>query len=114
MWLSSSAREVLAGLPRKSRWTFPSSRADMPVFMTLIQDFWQRVRSTAGLDDVRLHDARHTYASVAIMQGETVPAIGRLLGHNDTVTTLKYTLLAETRVRDTADTIGTVLGGAES
>ncbi len=114
VWLSAPAREMLAGLPMTSRWIFPSSRADMPVSLTMIQRFWQRVRSDAELDDVRLHDARHTYASIAIMAGETVPIVGRLLGHNDTATTLKYTHLAETVMRDAADAMGGVLAGAGS
>ncbi len=114
VWLSSPAREVLTGLPRASRWMFPSRRIDGPVSKPVVQKFWQRVRSEAGLDDVRLHDARHTYASIAIMAGETVPVVGRLLGHNDTATTLKYTHLAETVMRGAADTMGGVLAGAGS
>ena len=114
VWLSTPARDMLAGMPRTSRWIFPSPRADMPVSLAMIQRFWQRVRSDAGLNDVRLHDARHTYASIAIIQGETVPIVGRLLGHNDTATTLKYTHLAETVIRDAADAMGGVLEGAGS
>ena len=52
--------------------------------------FWQRVRGEAGLRDVRLHDLRHTYATFALRQGESVLAIGRLLGHADPETTLRY------------------------
>ena len=52
--------------------------------------FWDRLRSEAGLDDVTLHDARHSYASVAMTQGETVVTIGKLLGHRNPETTLKY------------------------
>ena len=114
VWLSTPARDMLAGMPRTSRWIFPSPRADMPVSLAMIQRFWQRVRSDAGLNDVRLHDARHTYASIAIIQGETVPIVGRLLGHNDTATTLKYTHLAETVIRDAADAMDGVLEGAGS
>ncbi len=114
VWLSSPARDILAGLPRTSRWVFPSRRTDGPVSKPVVQRFWQRVRSEAELDDVRLHDARHTYASIAIMAGETVPIVGRLLGHNDTATTLKYTHLAETVMRGAADSMGGVLGGTDS
>ena len=114
VWLSSPAREVLAGLPRTSCWIFPSSGADMPVSLTMIRRFWRRLRAEAVLDDVRLHDARHAHAGIAIMQGETVPVIGRLLGHNDVATTLGYTHLAGAAMRDTADAMGGVLGGAGS
>ena len=114
VWLSSPAREVLTGLPRTSRWMFPSRRIDGPVSKPVVQQFWQRLRAEAGLDDVRLHDARHTYASIAIMAGETVPVVGRLLGHNNAATTLKYTHLAETVMRGAADAMGGVLAGAGS
>ncbi len=60
--------------------------------------------------DVRLHDLRHTVASLALRQGETVLAIGRLLGHADPETTLKYTHPADAMVRDAAETVGAVLG----
>jgi len=48
------------------------------------------------------------------MTGETVPVVGRLLGHNDSETTLKYAHLAETAVRNAADTMGTFLAGEGS
>ncbi len=114
VWLSSPSRDVLAGLPQTSRWIFPSPHAGKPVSMNLIQRFWRRVRFDAGLTDVRLHDCRHTYASIAVMQGETVPVVGRLLGHSDAGTTLKYTHLAETAARDAAEAMGAILGGPDS
>ena len=114
VWLSSPSRDVLAGLPRVSRWIFPSFRTDDPVSSSAVTKFWRRVRSAAGLTDVRPHDLRHAYASIAIMQGETVPVIGRLLGHNDAGTTLKYTHLSESTVRDAADAMGAILGRTES
>ena len=63
---------------------------------------------------MRLHDLRHTYASIAIMQGESVPVVGRLLGHNDAGTTLKYAHLSESALRDAADAMGAILGRSES
>jgi hypothetical protein len=47
-----------------------------------LQPFWQRVRARAGLKDVRLHDLRHTFASVAVASGQGLPMIGKLLGHS--------------------------------
>lgn len=114
VWLSTPSRDVLDGLTRKSRWMFPSPRTNGPVSKTAVENHWLRVRSDAGLNDVRLHDLRHTYASLAIMTGETVPVVGRLLGHNDSETTLKYAHLAETTVRDAADMMGNFLEGKGS
>ena len=68
------------------------------------------MRAEASLSDVRLHDLRHTYASIAIAQGETVLTIGRLLGHRDPETTLKYTHLSDAMAREAADVVGAALG----
>lgn len=111
VWLSTPSRDVLNGLPKTSRWVFPSPRAGGPVSKSAVEKFWFRVRSDAKLNDVRLHDLRHTYASLAIMTGETVPVVGRLLGHNDSETTLKYAHLSEATVHDAADMMGIFLAG---
>ena len=111
VWLSEPARVVLDGLERKGRWVFPAFRSDRPRSNTWLDDFWFRVRSEANLEDVHLHDLRHTVASLALRQGETVLAIGRLLGHRKAETTLKYIHLADAMVQDAAETVGAVLGG---
>ena len=71
--------------------------------------FWRSLRALAKLPNVRLHDLRHTYASFALRQGETVLTIGRLLGHSDPSTTLKYTHFADRMAREAVETIGTAL-----
>ena len=76
-----------------------------------VDQLWYGVRAEAGLHEVRIHDLRHTYASIAMARGETVLTIGRLLGHRDPETTLKYTHLSDAMVREATDTVGTVLGG---
>ena len=67
------------------------------------------VRTEAGVRDVRPHDLRHTYASIALMHGETVLTIGRLLGHDHPGTTLKYTNFADAAAREAVDTVSSVL-----
>lgn len=59
-----------------------------------LQKPWRRIRALAGLDDVRLHDLRHSFASMAAAQRGSLPMIGRLLGHNHTRTTSRYAHLA--------------------
>ncbi len=110
VWLSSPVRHVLDGLPRQGKWVFPSPRIAGPVSSTFLEDFWHRVRQRAGITDVRLHDCRHTYASIAIMAGESVTTTARLLGHNDTQTTLKYAHLCDRSVREAADALADILG----
>ncbi len=111
VWLSSPARGILDGLPRRGAWIFPARRRQGFLDRTVIQNYWQKVRDEAGLGDVRLHDLRHSYASVALMNGATVPTIARLLGHNDTATTLKYTHLNHTAVRAAVETVAPILAG---
>lgn len=69
------------------------------------------MRSEANLCDVRIHDLRHSYASMALAQGETVLTIGRLLGHRDPATTLKYTHMSDLTVLEAVDTVGAALEG---
>ncbi len=109
VWLSEPARTVLDRLERKGRWIFPASRGDRPRSGCWLFHFWNRVRAEADLEDARLHDLRHTHASLALRQGETVLAIGRLLGHRRPETTLKYTHVADAMVQDAAETVGAVL-----
>ena len=108
VWLSSAAREVLDLLPRKSEWVFPSRWGNLD-HLSDITGFWQEVRTEAGVRDVRPHDLRHTYASIALAHGETVLTIGRLLGHDHPGTTLKYTNFTDAAAREAVDTISSVL-----
>ena len=110
VWLSSPARAILDGLPREGGWVFSSRQRRGPLSLTMFETFWWRVREEADIGDVRLHDLRHTYASIAIMGGETVTTTARLLGHNDARTTLKYAHLSDRSVREATDALGPILG----
>ena len=55
-----------------------------------LQPFWQRLRARAGLQDARIHDLRHTFASAAVAAGQGLPMIGKLLGHTQVATTARY------------------------
>ena len=73
--------------------------------MTELDDAWQTVRARAGLSDVRLHDLRHSFASRALALGESLPMIGKLLGHSQVETTARYAHLSRESVRETAERI---------
>ena len=70
-----------------------------------IQKFWQGIRNRAGIDDVRIHDLRHSFASNAVAQGMSLPMIGKLLGHTQVQTTARYAHLAADPVKAAADAI---------
>ena len=110
VWLSDPARRILGSLARTGRWVFPAPGGDRALSTAWLDGFWRRLRAEAGLDDVRLHDLRHTHASLALRQGETVLAIGKLLGHADPATTLKYTHPADAAAMEAAETVGAILG----
>ena len=111
VWLSSPARAVLDDLPRTVRWVFPVANGSGPLSTGMLDRFWRTLREGAGLPDVRMHDLRHSCATLALRQGETVLTIGRLLGHRDSATTLKYTHFADAMARDAVEAVGTALTG---
>ena len=111
VWLSGAARGILERLHRTSSWVFPTNGANGLPDRNWPQGFWQRIRGEANLSDVRLHDLRHSYASFALRRGESVLAIGRLLGHVAPQTTLKYTHLADSMVREAVEVVGAVVEG---
>jgi len=77
-----------------------------------VEKAWQRLRREAGLDDVRLHDLRHSYASVGIGVGLGLPPIGALLGHRQPSTTARYAHIADTVRRRSAEMIDEKLRAA--
>ena len=111
VWLSEPARTILDSLDGTGAWMFPSLRIGGHRSESWLNEFWHRVRDGAELRDVRLHDLRHTHASLALRCGETVLAIGRLLGHRRAETTLRYTHPADAMAMDAAEKLGSVLGG---
>jgi len=70
-----------------------------------IQKPWRRIRKAAGLDDVRINDLRHTYASHGVAMGQGLPIIGKLLDHSNTQTTDRYAHLAADPALAVADKI---------
>ena len=66
---------------------------------------WKVLQARAGLEDVRIHDLRHSYASRALALGESLPMIGKLLGHSQVETTARYAHLARDSVREAAERV---------
>ena len=104
--LNSQARSILERQPRDaSPFVFPSPRnPDRPYSDNLA--LWYRVRRKAGIEDVRLHDLRHTHASHAVMNGVPVPVVSRMLGHSNVRMTLRYAHLGDREIEAAAERIG--------
>ena len=64
---------------------------------------WERIKKDAELKDVRIHDLRHSFASVAVLAGDSLYLVGKMLGHAETRTTEKYAHLADDPLRAAAD-----------
>ena len=88
--LPSAAINILSSLPRYKNNPFViCGQKDGKPYIN-IKRIWNRVCSKANLNDVRIHDLRHTFASVAVTGGMSLPAIGALLGHSQPSTTNRY------------------------
>ena len=87
--LPPTAVQLFEALPRHkdSPWVFPGNDRHGRFGADALDNVWQTLRARAGLEDVRLHDLRHSFASRALALGETLPVIGKLLGHSDIETT---------------------------
>jgi integrase len=72
---------------------------------TFVEEPWRRIRKAAGLDDVRMHDLRHSFASVAAAGGMGLPIIGKMLGHTQASTTQRYAHLQPDPVAAAAATV---------
>ena len=105
--LPPTAVRLLEALPRREgcRWVFPGEDREGRFSGGGLDHVWQTVRTNAELEDVRLHDLRHSFASRALALGETLPVIGKLLGHNDIETTARYAHLARDSIHEAAERI---------
>jgi integrase len=110
--LGAPAIALLAELPRRhgSPYVFPGAKVDAP--LREIKRVWYAARHAAGLDDVRLHDLRHTVASFSVGSGHSLYLTGKLLGHARSETTQRYAHLTDDARKAAADTVSGALAAA--
>ena len=109
VWLGDDARAIIDALPRwrDNPWLFWNARFKRP--FKAIDHYWERIREEADLGKLRVHDLRHTFASHAAMNKETLPMIGRLLGHASPTSTARYAHLDDEHVLDAAEQVGAAI-----
>jgi integrase len=116
--LPAAARAILSILPRTPGNPFVIEGKLDGSHITDMQHPWRRIRAQAGLDDVRIHDLRHTYASNAVSSGMPIQMVGRLLGHTQLQTTMRYAHLADDPVKraaeENAERLNALVGGGIS
>lgn len=111
--LSGVALQFLRDWPRQHKtWVFPSATGGS-AFQGIQKD-WRAIRQEASIEDVRIHDLRHSFASFGVAAGLSLPVIGALLGHKDVSTTQRYAHLANDSARraanDVADLVANAMG----
>ena len=108
--LSPTAVRVLREIPRLpgSPWVIPGKVEGKP--LRNVDEAWIAICRMAKIEDIRIHDCRHSFASRALALGESLPMIGRLLGHSEAQTTERYAHLASDWVRESAVRISESIG----
>lgn len=109
LYLSQAARAVLATIPRLADNPFVICGEIKGKQLVGLPRIWRRVRTRAGLNDLRLHDLRHAFASSAAMGGTPLLTIGRLLGHSQPSVTVRYAHFASSPLLLVADTVAAAI-----
>ena len=108
--LNAPALAVLQSLERLGEYVIPGADPDRP--RTDLKKPWAAVTEAAILPDLRIHDLRHSFASVGAGTGLGLPIVGKLLGHTQASTTQRYAHLDADPIRRAADMIGATIATA--
>ena len=105
IYLSNAALNILENvIPLKGNcYVFPGRHGRG--HLTRMGHLWLRIRKEAEIEDLRLHDLRHGFASVGVGMGESLPMVGQLLGHTQPQTTARYAHLATDPMLNAANRI---------
>lgn len=110
IYLSPQAIELLKMVPKEQDNSYVIIGKNKQSHLINLQKPWQRIKKKAGLNNVRIHDLRHTFASVAAANGLSLPIIGALLGHKQTQTTARYAHLVGEPLLEAVGRIGSAMG----
>lgn len=111
--LNSEAQSVLRSLQRAeaSPWLFPSKRDPAkPIYSP--QGAFDRVLTVAGIEHLRLHDLRHSHASLAINAGVSLSVIQALLNHQSPIQTMRYSHLMNSTLRNASESVADAVNKA--
>jgi integrase len=112
VYLNPPALAVLHKVPRIEGNSYVICGGKAGCHLVNLEKPWRAIRRQAGLEDVRLHDLRHTYASIAAGAGMSLPIIGKLLGHSQPQTTARYAHLAANPLQEANAQIGAEIARA--
>ena len=114
IYLNPPALDVLSSIPRLEGNPYVICGDRPGAHLVNLSKPWRRIRKTAGLDDVRLHDLRHSFASVAVSDGVSLRVTGGLLGHSQPQTTQRYAHLSADPLKQASDATGKKIAAAMS
>lgn len=112
IFLNEPTKDLIRAIPRVADNPYVIVGARTNSHLINLQKPWRRIRKLAQIEDIRLHDLRHSFASIAAESGASLPLIGRLLGHSQVKTTQRYAHLSADPIRSLNETIGTVMAHA--
>jgi integrase len=108
--MSDGVVTLLESVPRfDCAWVFPNAKTLKPYVSFFCS--WNSARGKADLQDVRIHDLRHSYASFLVNAGRSLYEVQRLLGHTQIKTTQRYAHLSHDTLLDATNSVTNVLGG---
>jgi integrase len=112
--LSAPAQELLADIRKRQRprapFVFPGDGASG--HRVELKKNWGALCKAAGIEGLRIHDLRHSYASQLVSGGASLPLIGALLGHSNPITTSRYAHLFRDPLRKATEKVGAVIAAA--
>ena len=110
VWVQPAALDLLKGRERLGPFVIPGADAERP--RSDLKKPWNAIQRHAGLEGVRIHDLRHTFASIGAGASLGLPIVGKLLGHSQPATTARYAHLDADPLRRATNIIGDRLAAA--
>jgi integrase len=104
------AKQIGEGNLKEFPFLFPGDKPGMPLYD--LKGAWKKICEAAGLENIRMHDLRHTFASHLVSTGHSLPMVGKLIGHTQASTTQRYAHLADAPLRHATEQFGKIMDKA--
>ncbi|MDF8334781.1 tyrosine-type recombinase/integrase [Novosphingobium cyanobacteriorum] len=109
VWVGEEVRALIDALPRHPKHNRVFWSGDLDTLKNSVDYHFRLTKNKVGLPHVRLHDLRHSFASHAAAMSETLPMIGKLLGHAKIGSTARYAHLDDRQILQAVDKVGLLL-----
>ena len=110
--LNAAAIKLLQGLERVGKFVFPGRHDGKNKPLNNPRKCFTRVLAAAGIEHIRLHDLRHTHASILVNQGASLFVVQKALGHSNPITSQRYSHLSDKTLRDASETVSALISRA--